>query len=77
MNCGKRQYETEELAVEALIGSRIRFQGSTAIAVYQCQDCGYWHLTSQGSIHPRLEEALKTGKIDREREISYWERKLR
>lgn len=77
MSCRKRAYETRDLAVEALLGARIRFHGNTATGVYQCEDCGYWHLTSHGNIDPELDHALKNGSIDRLREAEYWERKLR
>ncbi len=77
MSCNKRSYQTENLAVDALVEARIRFSSNTSVTVYQCVDCGFWHLTSQGTIHPRLSQALKKGDINKQREADYWERKLR
>ena len=52
----KRIYLTEGLAEEALIDahSRNNYAGSGPIAVYQCEDCGYYHFTSKGKMNEKL-----------------------
>lgn len=77
MSCNKRSYQSESLAVDALVEARIKFASNTSVAVYQCSDCGFWHLTSKGTAHPRLASTLKSGDVKRQREADYWERKLR
>ncbi|MGB3465267.1 MAG: hypothetical protein WBA74_08355 [Cyclobacteriaceae bacterium] len=82
MNCstGKRMYDTEDLAVEALIANRSRFHhgdNSGPINVYQCDDCGNWHFTSRGPEHPLLHSDEVQKRISLNREAGYWERKLR
>ncbi len=77
MNCPKRSYLSEELAITALLEVRGRFEMNSSVTVYCCEDCGQWHLTSKGDIHPQLKVFLQSGKINRQREAEYWERKLR
>lgn len=77
MACNKRAYDTENLAVEALLGARVAYAGNTSISVYLCEDCGKWHLSSKGNVNGRLAKELASGKIERQREADFWERKLR
>lgn len=77
MNCLKRSYLSEEMAVTALLEVRSRFELNSSVTVYCCENCGQWHLTSRGSIHPRLEKSLQSGEIKRRRETEHWERKLK
>lgn len=76
----KKIYQSHELAVEALIGARTRFDyahNSGPIAVYRCDDCGYYHLTSQGKMNERLEKYLTEGKIQLQKEANHWVDKLK
>lgn len=76
---GKKVYLTQELAEEALIGAHIRFyyaKGQGPVAVYRCDDCGYFHLTSQGPLNTQLEKYIKNGKMDKQKEADEWLRKL-
>lgn len=76
----KRVYQSHELAVEALIEARTRFEyapSSGPIAVYQCEDCGYYHLTSKGKMDPRLEKLLKDGNIKLQKEADRWLSRLK
>ncbi|HEU5289326.1 MAG TPA: hypothetical protein VFU05_01710 [Cyclobacteriaceae bacterium] len=75
----KRVYQSKELAEEALIESHSQFEhrGGGPIAVYQCEDCGYFHLTSKGQMNQRLAELIKEGKIGRAREANQWLRKIK
>ncbi|MDH5476427.1 MAG: hypothetical protein OEX22_12095 [Cyclobacteriaceae bacterium] len=79
MKCatGKRLYYTKDTAQEALIEARIRFEYNTAISVYQCDDCGQWHLTSQGEMDPTLKALLEDGTIKKEKQAFQWNMKLR
>lgn len=76
----KKVYLTHQLAEEALIGARTRFdyaQGNGPVAVYSCNDCGYYHLTSKGNINSTLAQHVKEGKIDRQKQADAWLTKLK
>lgn len=76
----KKVYLTEELAEEALLGARTRFDYATGhgpVAFYRCEDCGYFHLTSKGPINATLDQHIKAGKIDREKQANEWLNKLK
>jgi hypothetical protein len=74
---GKRVYQTEAIAEEALIDthSRNRYSGSGPIAVYQCKECGYYHFTSKGTINKRLADQIASGKIKLQQQANEWSRK--
>ena len=76
---GKKQYPTHGLAEDALIAARIQrgSEKSGPVAVYQCEDCGQWHLTSKGSMNPRLEEYIQSGKLKLQQQAERWKHKLR
>jgi hypothetical protein len=77
---GKRVYLTAEIAEDVLIEARTRFDyanNSGPIAVYQCNDCGYYHLTSQGKMNDKLADYLSSGKIDRQKEADQWLKKFK
>jgi len=72
---GKKTYESKELAVDALLHARATFSyssGGGPIAVYKCEDCGHFHLTSKGKMDLALEAHLKSGKIKLQGEANYW-----
>lgn len=73
-------YKSYEIAVNALIDARTRFdyeRHGGPIAVYECEDCGYYHLTSQGKMNETLEKHLTNGKIQRQKEADHWLEKLK
>lgn len=77
---GKKMYLNEAIAIEALIGAHTQFNyrdGNGPVAVYQCEDCGNYHLTSKGAMNDRLAVLIKDGKINRQKEADQWEGKLR
>lgn len=77
---GKKVYFNQQLAEEALIGAHTQFEyreGAGPIAVYLCEDCGNYHLTSRGPMNTRLAELIKDGKINRLKEANQWEGKLK
>lgn len=82
MRCvtGKRQFDSKEQAEEGLIAARSRFvfrDNSGPVAVYQCDDCGDWHLTSKGSQSDLLKDPDIKKSIDEQHEADYWIRKFR
>lgn len=77
---GKRVYASREIAEDALIESWIRFEygpGTGPIAVYQCEDCGRFHLTSRGPMNEKLADALSKGSIRKQREAKNWTDKFK
>ncbi len=77
---GKRKFETESLAIEALIQNHIvnNYRGNEGpVNVYQCPDCGSWHFTSKGEKHPLLEDEKTLQIIAKERRAFNWEKGLK
>jgi len=77
---GKKTFESKELAVDALLHARSTFNyssGNGPIAVYKCEDCGYFHLTSKGNMDEALDAHLKNGKIKLQGEANYWLDKIK
>jgi hypothetical protein len=76
----KRCYLAQEIAEEALIEARANFdygKGNGPVAVYRCEDCGYYHLTSSGTMNNRLAESIKSGKIQLQKEANKWIGKMK
>ncbi len=73
MKCvtGKNGYYNEDEVQEALIRSHIRFPRA-AVNYYLCQDCGEYHLTSQGERHPILDDPQTRQRIQREQQEQDW-----
>ena len=72
---GKKMYASRELAEEVLIHAWSTYEysaGRGPVAVYKCDDCGHYHLTSSGEMNPKLAEHLKDGKIRLQREANKW-----
>lgn len=73
-------YFSKELAEEALIGAHTAYtyaNGQGPIAVYQCEDCGEYHLTSRGPMNERLAQYIAEGKLKRDKEANQWLGKLK
>ena len=76
---GKKCYPSQEIAEEALIQAHSHFdfgKSKGPVAVYQCEECGTFHLTSQGTMNGRLTQYLKEGKNHLQREANRWIDKL-
>ena len=76
----KKMYASESIAEEALISAWITYEythGNGPIAVYLCDECGAYHLTSRGPVNKKLEQAIASGKIQRTKEINSWLNKIR
>lgn len=77
---GKRIYASQALAEDALLDAHTRslfLAGQGPIAVYGCERCAGFHLTSKGPMNERLAQALSDGSLTRAREAADWERKWR
>jgi len=77
---GKRGYVSKELAEEALIEAHTHFNyppDRGPVAVYICEDCGNYHLTSQGPMNKKLAESLEDGKIKLQKEAHHWVSKFK
>jgi len=75
----KKMYTSRESAEDALIDARIKFnysKGGGPVAVYKCEDCGHYHLTSTGTMNERLSKFLAEGKVKLHKEADYWLDKL-
>ena len=77
---GKRCFDTEELAEEALIQNHImnnykKRQGP--INIYLCQHCNTWHFTSKGGSHELFDDEDMVRKIEKGRIAYHWEKKFR
>lgn len=68
------------LAEEALLSAHVQFnfgQGNGPVAVYQCEDCGQFHLTSRGSMSIRLKDFLASPDFKRQKQAAEWTDKLK
>lgn len=77
---GKRMYSSKEVAEDVLIEAWTRFDyssGNGPVAVYQCEECGSFHLTSKGAMSEKLSQAIAGGKIQRQKEADRWMEKIR
>jgi hypothetical protein len=76
----KKSYSSLELAEEALIEARTKYDYAPnrgPLAVYKCEDCGQYHLTSKGKMNEKLSKHLAEGKIELQKEADRWIRKLK
>jgi len=77
MSCssGKNGYYTEHDVQEALIRSHIRFSNA-AKNYYLCHDCNEYHLTSQGNLHPLINDPEVQARITKEQREQEWMERL-
>lgn len=71
----KKVYQSREQAVHALLDARVKYdftRGNGPVAVYQCDECGYYHLTSKGPTDEALTKKLSNGEIARQKEADRW-----
>ncbi|QLH31425.1 MAG: hypothetical protein HWD62_02325 [Cyclobacteriaceae bacterium] len=77
---GKRSYLNTMQAEEALLQAHIQFNyraGTGPVTYYKCEDCGDYHLTSQGVMHPTLANAIRNGTIKKQKEADSWSDKFK
>lgn len=71
----KKSYPTKEIAEEALIEARTQYdfgRREGPVAVYLCEECGAYHLTSKGVMNEKLKQYLADGKISLQKEANHW-----
>jgi hypothetical protein len=76
----KKVYATQEMAEDMLIEAHTQFDyvpNNGPIAVYKCDDCGYYHLTSKGEMNPKLSQYLASKKSKIDKEASRWTDKFK
>lgn len=77
---GKRVYASQEIAEDVLIEAWTKFDyrgNNGPVSVYQCEDCGRYHLTSKGPMNEKLARALADGKVRQQQEANRWLDKLK
>ncbi|MEQ9425935.1 MAG: hypothetical protein RJQ09_16035 [Cyclobacteriaceae bacterium] len=77
---GKRTFVTENLAREALIEAAIKFKNELnkgPVNYYLCNQCGDYHLTSQGEEHELFSDQELLDRMKTEKESRHWESRLR
>lgn len=76
----KKVFLSQQMAEEALIeawSTYIFEPNKGPVTIYHCDDCGYYHFTSQGKMNERLEKELAAGKIKLQREANHWQWKMK
>ena len=76
----KKVYPTLEIAEDALIDAHTHFDYAPhkgPVAVYQCENCGHYHLTSKGTMNKKLSQFISEGKINKQKEANRWLDKLK
>ena len=77
---GKKLFVSQRLAEDVLIDLWTKNEyksGQAPIAVYKCEDCGHYHLTSRSPMNDRLTAFLASGKLKIHREANLWLNKLK
>jgi hypothetical protein len=77
---GKVAYANEVLAEEALIDLWTKNdypENKGPLTIYRCDDCGQYHMTSRGTMDPKLAQYLSSDKGRINREASKWLDKLK
>jgi hypothetical protein len=77
---GKKMYSTQAIAEDVLIDAWVKYrftEGRGPVAVYRCDDCHQYHLTSSGEMNEKLSLYIKEGKIKLQKEAEHWEQKLK
>jgi hypothetical protein len=77
---GKRSFESQLLAEDVLIElwSKNNYSDKNApIAIYKCDDCGQFHLTSREPMNSRLAGYLSGSTFKLDREANKWLDKLK
>jgi hypothetical protein len=72
---GKKIFTSIALAEDVLIELWTKNEyntGHAPIAIYQCEDCSQYHLTSQPPMNERLAAFMASARFKREREANKW-----
>jgi hypothetical protein len=76
----KKMFATQDIAEEVLLEAWTKYRysaGHGPLAVYRCDDCGQFHLTSSGEMNPKLAQHLQEGKIQLRQEADKWLSKIK
>ena len=76
----KKVYQTMDVAEDALIDAWIKFDyapNQGPIAIYRCDDCGYFHFTSKGIMNEKLAKYQTDGKIKLQKRANAWHDKIK
>jgi hypothetical protein len=76
----KKTYSSESIAEDALIQAWTTYNyahGSGPIAVYKCDECGFYHLTSKGPMNKKLSEMIASGEIKKIKDAGSWLDKMK
>jgi hypothetical protein len=76
----KKVFPSIAIAEDALIDSWSKFNyapGKGPVAIYRCDDCGYYHFTSQGAMNEKLKTHIRSGSIKLQKEANAWMDKLK
>jgi hypothetical protein len=77
---GKKIFASQLLAEDVLIELWVKNDytpGSAPIAVYRCDDCGSYHLTSRPPMNARLAEMISSDKFKLQKQGYLWEKRLK
>jgi len=77
---GKRIFNTEAMAEDVLIELWTKndyVENHAPVSVYQCEDCGFYHLTSRGPMNEKLAVYLAGNKSKLNKEAYRWLEKFR
>jgi hypothetical protein len=72
---GKKVFTTQQMAEDVLfeLWTKNNYTSQhSPIAVYQCDDCGFFHLTSREPMNEKLSAYLKSSKFKLDKEASKW-----
>lgn len=76
----KRAYLTQQMAEDVLIdlwNNNDYATGQGPVNIYQCEDCGMFHLTSKGETNEKLKKHLAEGNHRLHRTASRWKDKFK
>lgn len=74
----KKVFLTLQQAEDALVEARVKYQNPLGpVGVYHCEECGYFHLTSKGTMNDKLKNHIDSGKLKLEKDAAHWLSKLK
>jgi hypothetical protein len=77
---GKKVFTTQQMAEDVLLELWTKNNYTTQhspIAVYRCDECGFYHLTSRAPMNEKLSTYLNSSKFKLDKEASKWTDKFK
>jgi hypothetical protein len=77
---GKKVFATQQIAEDVLLELWTKnnyTSNHSPIAVYRCDDCGFYHLTSRPPTNERLAAYLNSSKFKLDKEANKWMNKFK